>query len=69
MNRNTRGRLRILRPESAARLAINFFKCDVREAAELAYWFGHRPARIVVRQGRVAFPSPSGRGQGEGTRP
>lgn len=47
----------------------DFVLWDVREAAELAYWLGHRPARIVVRQGRVAFPSPSGRGQGEGRRP
>jgi imidazolonepropionase len=47
----------------------DFVLWDVRDVAELAYWFGHRPARTVVRQGRVAFPSPSGRGQGEGTRP
>lgn len=47
----------------------DFVLWDVREAAELAYWLGHRPARIVVRQGRVALPSPSGRGQGEGRRP
>jgi imidazolonepropionase len=50
--------------------AADFVLWDVREAAELAYWFGHRPARTVVRQGRVvSFPSPSGSGQGEGTRP
>ena len=47
----------------------DFVLWNVREAAELAYWFGHRPARIVVRQGRVSFPSPSGRGRGEGRRP
>ena len=23
------------------------------EATELAYWFGHKPARTIVRQGRV----------------
>ena len=23
------------------------------EAAELAYWFGHKPARTIVRQGRI----------------
>lgn len=32
----------------------NFVLWDVREAAELAYWFGQRPVRSVVRQGRVA---------------
>lgn len=47
----------------------DFVLWDVRETAELAYWFGHRPARTVVRQGRVSFPLPSGRGQGEGRRP
>jgi len=32
----------------------NFVLWEVREAAELAYWFGNRPLRTVVRQGRVA---------------
>ena len=27
---------------------------EMREAAELAYWFGQRPVRAVVRQGRIA---------------
>ncbi|VTU18847.1 Imidazolonepropionase [Variovorax sp. PBS-H4] len=46
--------------------SADFVLWDVREAAELAYWFGRRPARIVVRQGRVSFPSPPGSGQVEG---
>ncbi len=32
----------------------NFVLWDVQEAAELAYWFGQRPVRAVVRQGRIA---------------
>lgn len=32
----------------------NFVLWNVREPAELAYWFGHRPARRIVRQGRIA---------------
>ena len=32
----------------------NFVLWTVREAAELAYWFGQRPVRTVVRQGRIA---------------
>jgi imidazolonepropionase len=31
----------------------NFVLWNVREAAELAYWFGHRPTRVVVRQGLI----------------
>ena len=31
----------------------NFVLWDVAEAAELAYWFGHNPARTIVRQGRI----------------
>lgn len=31
----------------------NFVLWNVTEAAELAYWFGQRPVRTVVRQGRV----------------
>ena len=34
--------------------SANFVLWDVREAAELAYWFGQRPVRAVVRQGRIA---------------
>lgn len=34
--------------------SANFVLWDVREAAELAYWFGQRPVRTVVRQGRIA---------------
>ncbi|MGV8805419.1 MAG: imidazolonepropionase [Polaromonas sp.] len=37
----------------AAGLPANFVLWNVREAAELAYWFGGRPARVVVRQGLV----------------
>jgi imidazolonepropionase len=33
----------------------NFVLWQVREAAELAYWFGQRPVRAVVRQGRIAL--------------
>ncbi|APW44715.1 imidazolonepropionase [Rhodoferax saidenbachensis] len=32
----------------------NFVLWGVQEASELAYWFGQRPVRTVVRQGRVA---------------
>ncbi|MET3439810.1 imidazolonepropionase [Variovorax paradoxus] len=35
-------------------MPANFVLWNVREAAELAYWFGQRPARTVVRQGRIA---------------
>jgi imidazolonepropionase len=41
----------------------DFVLWNAREAAELAYWFGHRPARVVARQGRVAFPLPPGEGR------
>lgn len=36
-------------------MPANFVLWDVREVAELAYWFGQRPVRSVVRQGRVAL--------------
>jgi imidazolonepropionase len=39
-------------------MPANFALWDVKDAAELAYWFGQRPLRAVVRQGRVSFPSP-----------
>jgi imidazolonepropionase len=32
----------------------NFVLWNLREPAELAYWFGQRPVRCVVRQGRIA---------------
>ncbi|MDP9933563.1 imidazolonepropionase [Variovorax paradoxus] len=35
-------------------MPANFVLWNVREAAELAYWFGQRPVRCVVRQGRIA---------------
>jgi len=37
-------------------MPANFALWDVKDAAELAYWFGQRPLRAVVRQGRVSFP-------------
>ncbi|GAB3757888.1 imidazolonepropionase [Ramlibacter monticola] len=38
--------------------AANFVLWNVQEPAELAYWFGQRPVRCVVRQGRIAEGSP-----------
>ena len=35
-------------------MPANFVLWNVRDAAELAYWFGQRPVRSVVRQGRIA---------------
>ena len=35
-------------------MPANFVLWNVREAAELAYWLGHKPVRTVVRQGRIA---------------
>jgi imidazolonepropionase len=32
----------------------DFVLWPLREAAELAYWFGQRPPRTIVRQGRIA---------------
>jgi imidazolonepropionase len=37
----------------AAGRPANFVLWPVREAAELAYWFGHQPACTIVRQGCV----------------
>ena len=37
----------------AAGRPANFVLWNVREAAELAYWFGHNPAHTIVRQGRI----------------
>ena len=39
----------------AVGMPANFVLWDLQEAAELAYWFGQRPVRCVVRQGRVAL--------------
>jgi imidazolonepropionase len=44
---DTHGELAVGRP-------ANFVLWNVKEAAELAYWFGQRPVRAVVRQGRIA---------------
>ncbi|GKT21171.1 imidazolonepropionase [Acidovorax sp. SUPP3334] len=47
----------------AAGRPANFVLWPFAEAAELAYWFGHKPARTIVRQGRIAkgaFPSSQG---------
>ncbi len=44
---DTHGMLDVGRP-------ANFVLWDVADAAELAYWFGQRPVRTVVRQGRIA---------------
>ena len=44
---DTHGTLGVGRP-------ANFVLWDVQDAAELAYWYGQRPVRAVVRQGRVA---------------
>lgn len=44
---DTHGSLGVGRP-------ANFVLWDVSDAAELAYWFGQRPVRTVVRQGRIA---------------
>ena len=40
--------------ELAAGRPANFVLWNLQEAAELAYWFGQRPMRCVVRQGRIA---------------
>jgi len=39
----------------AAGRPANFVLWRLSEAAELAYWFGQRPVRTVVRQGRIAI--------------
>ena len=38
----------------AVGLPANFVLWNLREASELAYWFGQRPVAAVVRQGRIA---------------
>ncbi|MEJ8857009.1 imidazolonepropionase [Variovorax robiniae] len=40
--------------ELAVGRPANFVLWNLRDAAELAYWFGQRPVRAVVRQGRIA---------------
>ncbi|MBP6893457.1 MAG: imidazolonepropionase [Pseudacidovorax sp.] len=40
--------------ELAVGRAADFVLWNVQEAAELAYWFGQRPVRCVIRQGRIA---------------
>ncbi len=40
--------------ELAVGRVADFVLWNVQEAAELAYWFGQRPVRCVVRQGRIA---------------
>jgi imidazolonepropionase len=40
--------------ELAAGRPANFVLWKLQEAAELVYWFGQRPVRTVVRQGRIA---------------
>ena len=44
---DTHGSLAVGRP-------ANFVLWNLADTAELAYWFGQRPARCVVRQGRIA---------------
>lgn len=39
----------------AVGMPANFVLWDLRDVAELAYWFGQRPVRSVVRQGRVVL--------------
>ena len=39
----------------AAGLPANFVLWKLNEPAELAYWFGQRPAHTVVRQGRIVL--------------
>ena len=38
----------------AVGMPANFVLWNLREASELAYWFGQRPVAAVVRQGRIA---------------
>ncbi|MGJ7494658.1 imidazolonepropionase [Variovorax sp. RT4R15] len=40
--------------EIAVGMPANFVLWNLREPAEMAYWFGQRPVRTVVRQGRIA---------------
>ena len=38
----------------AVDMPANFVLWNLKDGAELAYWFGQRPVRTVVRQGRIA---------------
>ena len=49
---DTHGELRVGAP-------ANFVLWNLRDPAELAYWFGQRPVRTVVRQGRIAVSGPA----------
>ncbi|MGB3449743.1 MAG: imidazolonepropionase [Giesbergeria sp.] len=43
----------------ASNRPANFVLWPFADAAELAYWFGHKPARTIVRQGRVVQGAPA----------
>lgn len=43
----------------ASHRPANFVLWPFADAAELAYWFGHKPARTIVRQGRVVQGAPA----------
>lgn len=43
----------------ASNRPANFVLWPFAEAAELVYWFGHKPARTIVRQGRVVQGAPA----------
>lgn len=43
----------------ASNRPANFVLWPFADAAELAYWFGHKPARTIVRQGRVVQSAPA----------
>lgn len=43
----------------ASKRPANFVLWPFAEAAELVYWFGHKPARTIVRQGRVVQGAPA----------
>ena len=43
----------------ASNRPANFVLWPFAQAAELAYWFGHKPARTIVRQGRVVQGAPA----------
>ncbi|MGP1693630.1 MAG: imidazolonepropionase, partial [Giesbergeria sp.] len=49
----------------ASNRPANFVLWPFAEAAELAYWFGHKPVRTIVRQGRVVQGAASVVPQGE----
>lgn len=43
----------------ASHRPANFVLWPFAQAAELVYWFGHKPARTIVRQGRVVQGAPA----------